>query len=1080
MIPVRIFISSVQSEFAQERVALRDHIYGNAWLRRLFKVFLFEDVPASNQRPDTLYLDEVARCDIYVGLFGLRYGSEDEEGVSPTEREFNCATELGKVRLIYLRRISDEGRDPRMSKLVAKAEKEIVRKSFEKVDDLKRLLSDSLAEYYFSNLISDSIANENCRTSAEAEEVLEHYTETFYRTYTLPEPLVPFNCLLDEGEIPSGDVASLISEERTDILLHGPSGCGKTRLAADIALDFSRHMGVTITIPVRNYVNGLSAILDHEAYLMNTSSAIRLLSAAQNLHRPILLIVDGYNECCKAVRESLTLELVAWARRYTARLLITSQIPLARQDLLTLRRIKVPRPLTETKVAIAKNAMGVDVFPKDMEQLLGAISTGLEAKLVGEVGNQLSPGSSRYALFDAFVRKRLGDRASDSIRVLSQIAVRLSDRIAFSLSVRDLDRLMDEKHVPHDLSKLLQKKGLLTLRGERISFAHEMFFDVFAAEAVVRRAAGRAESVLAALATPQHGARKDFIIGAIDDDLFIEQLLEVLEDPQSVTACLDGSCGIRAQDWAESRCLILIKRFQEEASNVRFRICEQRWGKVGFQNRFLTTYNSAEQAFLSAFPKLISEGRYLEDILNIIGVLDQRIADDGIRLRDEAQGRNIALRSGLFANSYVFQTSTAPGITWICSQISTGFFSGTTSNTTSRIIEKHLGAGDLSPGQLYLLLTLSRSDGISAPFIIRAIKMHWTGAPYHLRLALMHAAVACQRTNESDRTALIETIEALPEPRDLFTSSSIADTLRMLGAFEDSERDHYTIIGQEVKQCLSDPNEDDSCSMAYRVYSAQFDHPFSGAYYEIVSDLPDQERKTLLMMAAKGASDSSFFLKSLLIDLVSFEDPNVGESIVRWTALPPINAFMPQESIAVFVVAHVALARLGCPLPDKQLTADNPAAEALAACGTILYWSNCTDIDESTKRDTCHHSLSVLARHELGAALNVIRECDHAGIQCRRFLSADWPVEWSIVGCFPTEIAEVCRHALIQPLGQIGYFRDIFDFHKHQDLMFAVNVLAQHGKKADRPLLRHYAEDRNLGTQAIEAMKMIEDRFTAS
>ena len=116
-------------------------------------------------------------------------------------------------------------------------------------------------------------------------------------------------------------------------------------------------------------------------------------------------------------------------------------------------------------------------------------------------------------------------------RVLSQIAVRLSDRIAFSLSVRDLDRLMDEKHVPHGLSKLLQKKGLLTLRGERISFAHEMFFDVFAAEAVVRGAAGRAESVLAALATPQHAARKDFIIGAIDDDLFLEQLLEVLEDP---------------------------------------------------------------------------------------------------------------------------------------------------------------------------------------------------------------------------------------------------------------------------------------------------------------------------------------------------------------------------------------------------------------------------------------------------------------------------------------------------------------------------------------------------------------------
>ena len=110
----------------------------------------------------------MTRCDIYVGLFGLKYGSEDVEGVSPTERKFNRATELGKVRLIYLRSVSDEGRDPRMAKLIAKAEKEVVRKSFEKVEELKLLFSDSLAEYYFNNLVSHSIDNDHCRTSAEA------------------------------------------------------------------------------------------------------------------------------------------------------------------------------------------------------------------------------------------------------------------------------------------------------------------------------------------------------------------------------------------------------------------------------------------------------------------------------------------------------------------------------------------------------------------------------------------------------------------------------------------------------------------------------------------------------------------------------------------------------------------------------------------------------------------------------------------------------------------------------------------------------------------------------------------------
>ena len=72
MNPLCIFIGSVQGEFAEERAALRDDIRGDPLIRRFFEVFLFEDAPASDRRPDQLYLDEVERGDIYVGLFGAR------------------------------------------------------------------------------------------------------------------------------------------------------------------------------------------------------------------------------------------------------------------------------------------------------------------------------------------------------------------------------------------------------------------------------------------------------------------------------------------------------------------------------------------------------------------------------------------------------------------------------------------------------------------------------------------------------------------------------------------------------------------------------------------------------------------------------------------------------------------------------------------------------------------------------------------------------------------------------------------------------------------------------------------------
>ena len=75
MAAIRIFISSVQNEFAQERKALRDYLLNDALLSRFFDVFLFEDVPASDHPPNALYLDEVAQSDLYVGIFGFNIGA---------------------------------------------------------------------------------------------------------------------------------------------------------------------------------------------------------------------------------------------------------------------------------------------------------------------------------------------------------------------------------------------------------------------------------------------------------------------------------------------------------------------------------------------------------------------------------------------------------------------------------------------------------------------------------------------------------------------------------------------------------------------------------------------------------------------------------------------------------------------------------------------------------------------------------------------------------------------------------------------------------------------------------------------
>ena len=100
---IKIFISSVQSDFAQEREMLCQYIRTDALLGKFFEPFIFEDVPANEYPANQVYLQEVERCDIYLGLLGNLYGSEDIDGVSPTEHEYDLASSLHKSRLIFIK-----------------------------------------------------------------------------------------------------------------------------------------------------------------------------------------------------------------------------------------------------------------------------------------------------------------------------------------------------------------------------------------------------------------------------------------------------------------------------------------------------------------------------------------------------------------------------------------------------------------------------------------------------------------------------------------------------------------------------------------------------------------------------------------------------------------------------------------------------------------------------------------------------------------------------------------------------------------------------------------------------------------
>ena len=96
-----IYVSSTYSDLVAHRQAVVEI------LRKLeHTVVAMEDYVAADQRSLDRCLDDVARCDVYVGIFAWRCGyvpdKDNPEHKSITELEYQKAAELGKPFLLFL------------------------------------------------------------------------------------------------------------------------------------------------------------------------------------------------------------------------------------------------------------------------------------------------------------------------------------------------------------------------------------------------------------------------------------------------------------------------------------------------------------------------------------------------------------------------------------------------------------------------------------------------------------------------------------------------------------------------------------------------------------------------------------------------------------------------------------------------------------------------------------------------------------------------------------------------------------------------------------------------------------------
>jgi hypothetical protein len=871
--------------------------------------------------------------------------------------------------------------------------------------------------------------------------------------------------------ISASEVLEKVLLSRSALLIRGPSGCGKSLLSARIATECLQAGVLPIHIQGKDFEGKLQKIIDAELGLLGTS-ARALLSASRHLERPLVLFLDGYNECPEPLRPVLTRALQAFSLRYGAGIVLTSQGALVRQELLSIEEILVNPPQSALKLRLAK------LSPEDenltnCQALLEIVRSGLEADLIGQAAASLPAGASKFLIFDTVARKRLRESAVAGTRALCGFAEELISQTAFSLSVREFDRFCDATGVTDATRSVILESHLVSQRGDRISFSHEMFFSAFMAESAVRAARKDPERVQAVLRSPRFHDSKVFIIGAIEDDSTLRHLLDKNTDQGILESCVKGACGEAARRIVNAKLDVLLAEMVSEPSDLHFLLNGEGWHCSSIETSGRRPILSAFEAFLPAIGWLLMQGRHLDRVMTACRAMEGRLVEANRDLYEEAKAKKVPLQHEIFSKAYVFNREIA--LSQLVYFVHSGGLSFSFRHNPGLEFDaalKNAWSEAYTHSEFYFLLGITRFTehaSWAAPYVLNLLERLKT-LPYHLQLATMDFCVHVRDVDNIVNAKMIAALEGSMNKLDGFMNSMIFDALKGLGGLDAEEEENYrAVVVGEIVSALSKVGPQGDTD-AWNVFSRQFDHPYDSIYWEEVGNLANEKKKQFLFRALKGASTKHVSLVGILIrQLADFGDPAVSEAITPWLRLPAKRSVMPQDAVEAFFVAHETMGSLKLPLPGAQVSSDD-VDETMRACGELAYWA-CRLVDSEPESSP----------HTLGARTTLLVHSASASAgslwsSTSRMLSSDG-AKTHVVKSYPKTVLVICRDALKHRESQKTYQEHGFEDDRARIASFCIQAIGQFGDAGDLTALRTLCNDEGLGREALDAIKTIEGRI---
>jgi len=176
----KIFVSGNQREFEVERRFIKELIEEDPFYNNIFDVFIFEDTSATGESPENVYLNEVKKSDVFVGLFGDNYGEVKRDGMSATKIEYQEFTKGPNSKNTFILVKKTENIDDNSREFISSLDNTYSR--FENLDELKRELKNSLFKFATrKNIITSKSFDDRVEMLSSYRDVDEEKVKEFLK-----------------------------------------------------------------------------------------------------------------------------------------------------------------------------------------------------------------------------------------------------------------------------------------------------------------------------------------------------------------------------------------------------------------------------------------------------------------------------------------------------------------------------------------------------------------------------------------------------------------------------------------------------------------------------------------------------------------------------------------------------------------------------------------------------------------------------------------------------------------------------------------------------------------------------------